>query len=662
MTRFLSVLMVVALGAAAGCASAEGADRDPATRTAPAPSSTKRTASRCTPARPAQPSNAVQHFAFDGHDRTYLLAVPVAHDGTVRRPLIFDFHGWGSNKETFEAETQLGRNGAARGVYVVTPEALGDPTRWNWDSRADGPDDFGFVHALLADLEQRLCVDAARVYAAGHSNGAAFAGILPCKAPYEFAAAASASATVPSWCPGGVTPSMLTVRGTADPQVRYDRAAVDGVVATWVKRDGCATTPRRDQPIDGVLRVRYDRCTQGAEVMLDTIVGGVHVWAGSPAAQTKPGNSDAGRRFSATTAVLDLFARHLRTWGPKATSVHARPCATSSVAVSERTVALPEQTLNSGWSPDSKRIAYADRFINSPVMILDLQRRTTRAITAPMHAVAPTRASNGRIYFSSRPDGGGEGRAQNLSHHTPPDMYVIDAGGSHLQRIELAAPHPEGDSAVYWDSSAPAKFSPDGAKVGLSTLQGGNWVMYVGAIVRHGDRLRVDHLEPVNAPDGHWYEVKAFSRDGSTLLFGSDRDTQPGRPSNSDVYTMNLADRRITRYTTDPAWEETMDLIPHGDVAVISSDRAHPLTTSPTGTNATDNDQAGGGLARHDLYLSGPSGDRGPLRRLTFDGEDGWDNIRPRWSPDGRHISVSQRHAGDERVEVLTLSCAPRRV
>jgi polyhydroxybutyrate depolymerase len=660
MTRILSFLMVVALGAAAGCASAEGAGRDGASRTSSAPSSNKSTAPRCTPARPAHPTNVVQHFAFDGQDRTYLLGVPGGDDGTAPRPLIFDFHGWGSDMNTFEAETLLGRNGAARGAYVVTPQALGNPTRWNWDSRADGPDDFGFVHALLAGLEQRLCVDTERVYVAGHSNGAAFAGLLPCKAPYEFAAAASASGTVPSSCPDGVTPSMLTVRGTADPQVRYDQAAVDDVVATWVKHDGCATTPRRDEPIDDVQRVRYDQCEQGAEVVLDTILGGVHVWPGSPAAATKPGNSEAGRTFPATTEVLDFFARHLRTWGPRNKGDHARPCAISTVVFTERTVALPEQTLNNGWSPDSKRIGYADRTINSPVMTLDVQRGTTRTITAPMHAVAPTWASDGRIYFSSRPDGGGEGRAQNLSHHTPPDMYVVDAGGSHLQRIALTAPHPEGDGVVYWDSSAPAKFSPDGTKVGLSTTRGGNWVMLVGAIARHGDRLSVDQLEPVNAPDGHWYEVKGFSRDGTTLLFGSDRDTEPGQPSNSDVYTMNLADRGITRYTNDPAWEETMDLIPRGDVAVISSDRAHPLTTSPTGTNATNNDQAGGGLARHDLYLSGPHGDRGPLRRITFDGEDGWDSIRPRWSPDGRRISVSQRRAGDERVQVLTLSCAPR--
>ena len=161
-------------------------------------------------------------------------------------------------------------------------------------------------------------------------------------------------------------------------------------------------------------------------------------------------------------------------------------------------------------------------------MILDVRRGTKRAITPPMHAVAPTWSSNGRIYFSTRPDGGGEGRSQNLSHHVPPDLYVVNADGSHLEHIALTAAHPEGSSTIYWDSSAPAKFSPDGAKVGFSTVQNGQWVMLVGAIVRHGNRLSVDRLDAVNEPDGHWYEVKGFSRDGATLVFGSDRDTAKG--------------------------------------------------------------------------------------------------------------------------------------
>ena len=118
---------------------------------------------------------------------------------------------------TFEAQTRLAAAGTARGDVVVTPQALGNPTRWNFDRSPSGPDDFGFVHALVTDLEHRLCIDPDRVYTAGHSNGAAFAGLLACRAPYDFAALASVSATVPSTCPSGVVPSMLTIHGYGRP-------------------------------------------------------------------------------------------------------------------------------------------------------------------------------------------------------------------------------------------------------------------------------------------------------------------------------------------------------------------------------------------------------------------------------------------------------------
>lgn len=451
MTRPVLLVSILAAAALAGCVASPNVPRDDANRRSAAARGAD--APACSPARAARVANSVHHFRFDGHDRTYLLSVPVRRDGVRPGPLILDLHGWGGDLRTFDAETMLAKEGSALGDVVVTPQALGNPTRWNWDGRAGGPDDFGFVRALLADLEQRLCIDTNRVYAAGHSNGAAFAGLLACRAPYEFAAVASVSATVPSSCPPGIAPSMLTVRGTADPSVPYDQSTIDNVVGTWAENDDCSEHPRGEEPISGVRRVRYDGCAHGAAVVVDTVVGGVHVWPGSPTAATKAGNSTAGQTFPATREVLDFFARHRRTWGSPGVTGGARPCTNSTVTAAERTIPMPEQTLDDGWAPDSKHIAYADRTLDSPVMILDVRRGVTRAITPAMHAVAPTWSSNGRIYFSTRPDGGGEGRAQNLSHHTPPDLYVVDADGSYLRPIALTGPHPEGPTTVYWDSS-----------------------------------------------------------------------------------------------------------------------------------------------------------------------------------------------------------------
>ena len=58
-----------------------------------------------------------------------------------------------------------------------------------------------------------------------------------------------------------------------------------------------------------VERLRYTRCRSG-EVLLDTVEGGVHVWPGGPRAALRPGNSDAGRRYPASEAILDFFGAH----------------------------------------------------------------------------------------------------------------------------------------------------------------------------------------------------------------------------------------------------------------------------------------------------------------------------------------------------------------
>jgi polyhydroxybutyrate depolymerase len=228
---------------------------------------------------------------------------------------VFDFHGFASNGATEEANTSLGLEGTARGYIVVTPSSV--PPDWNEFSAPDRADDFGFVHALVEDLQTRLCVDTARLYAAGHSNGSAFVGFLACKPPLAFAAIAMVSATIPSLCPDDAGPSVFVVAGTADPLVPYDGGSVAGsttqIPAVLDTMHGygahyrCNPQPVQDTPVDGVQRTRYQGCVRGVAVVLDTIVGGTHYWPGGPDARNDPSNSQAGHSFDATAAVLDFF-------------------------------------------------------------------------------------------------------------------------------------------------------------------------------------------------------------------------------------------------------------------------------------------------------------------------------------------------------------------
>ncbi|OHV61273.1 hypothetical protein BCD48_40145 [Pseudofrankia sp. BMG5.36] len=279
----------------------------------------------CAPTRPAPSVAGTQVFRYDGVDRPYLLALPDGYRGTAASPLVFDFHGFGGSVRDQEASTLMAATGTARGYIVVTPAALGDPPKWNILGTAGAADDYGFAHALLTDLTSRLCVDPDRIYAAGHSNGGAFAGLLACRAPFPFAAVALVSGTPPSTCPAaaiaaGSAPAVLSINGTADTTASY----ADNVnrLDTFVQSYGCHPASTLTTLMAGVTQRRDLGCAavgaEGRDVEVDlvTVDGGTHVWPGGPAASSdRPsavGNSTAGQTFPATQAVLDFFDRHRR--------------------------------------------------------------------------------------------------------------------------------------------------------------------------------------------------------------------------------------------------------------------------------------------------------------------------------------------------------------
>ena len=244
-----------------------------------------------------------RHITVDGTDRTFLLRAP-APDGSGPAPLIIGLHGFGSSAAAFEARTRLAERGSEMGSYVAVPDALGDPARWNFDHRPTGPDDDAFIDALVRRLGAEGCIDRDRVFVAGSSNGAAFAGLLACARPGRFAAVAMVIATVPTACSDEPTPSVLTIRGTDDQHVPFH--GVRELIASDAEHAGCRTGPTLQQLTSNVERTRYAACRDGAEIVLDAVRGGTHQW---PVAS---GPSD----YDATTEVLAFFDRG-RSIGPR---------------------------------------------------------------------------------------------------------------------------------------------------------------------------------------------------------------------------------------------------------------------------------------------------------------------------------------------------------
>ncbi|MDA0638206.1 alpha/beta hydrolase family esterase [Nonomuraea sp. CA-218870] len=257
---------------------------------------------------------------FAGMKREFLLALP---DGDGPHPVLLNLHGLGSNAREQAAYSRLPRAGAARGYVVATPQVAEDRLAWTLP-RGFGPDDTGFLGALLDRLEQRLCVDRRRAFAAGLSYGGGMAAALACGLRGRLAGVAvvaGLSLVRPCQDPPPVT--LVAFHGTADRAVPYRgghplrdatgdlRKLADLVTLPPVRRSaeewaaalGCPE-PEVSSPVRSVRLRAWDGCERGAAVRLYTIDGGGHTW---PGPIEVPRLGVTARGLDATALILDAF-------------------------------------------------------------------------------------------------------------------------------------------------------------------------------------------------------------------------------------------------------------------------------------------------------------------------------------------------------------------
>jgi polyhydroxybutyrate depolymerase len=153
-------------------------------------------------------------------------------------------------------------------VHLLGREAAG----WQIFTTA-GNRDLAFTATLLDRLEADYCIDEARVFATGFSNGAFFTHLLGCTMADRFAAIAPVSGgliTTPCAPARGVP--VLIHHGRHDPliEVQRGRNARDA----WIEKDQCqqpSETPRegmRITPKEHAINSceSYRHCRDGAEV------------------------------------------------------------------------------------------------------------------------------------------------------------------------------------------------------------------------------------------------------------------------------------------------------------------------------------------------------------------------------------------------------------
>ncbi|KAL1849172.1 hypothetical protein VTK73DRAFT_9931 [Phialemonium thermophilum] len=201
-----------------------------------------------------------------GRARTYSVHAPSNYSKTTQYPLIVGFHGSDSIGLFFEADTRLDEPRYTANKIMVYPDGVDGSWAGASYSAVSVTEDLQFVHDLLADVRRRYCVDSARIYATGMSNGGGFVGTLACNDTVggEFAAFAPVAGAFYTDAHGtGCTPARSLVpivefHGGSDASVLYDGGQGEGGyeppiptwLGYWAERNGCQNPPSNESSFD----------------------------------------------------------------------------------------------------------------------------------------------------------------------------------------------------------------------------------------------------------------------------------------------------------------------------------------------------------------------------------------------------------------------------
>lgn len=113
--------------------------------------------------------------------RSYTAHVPLGYGKNKKYPLIVGFHGSDSIGFFFEADTRLDSPRFTSDKIMLYPNGVGGS--WAGPSYHNGTtvqENLQFVSDMLSDVKTKYCIDSARIYAIGISNGGGFVGTLAC--------------------------------------------------------------------------------------------------------------------------------------------------------------------------------------------------------------------------------------------------------------------------------------------------------------------------------------------------------------------------------------------------------------------------------------------------------------------------------------------------
>lgn len=264
-------------------------------------------------------------LTHDGIERAYKLYVPATYTGNEVVPLVFNFHGYGSNagQQMFYGDFRAIADTA--NFIIAHPEGtlLAGTSHFNVGGFTLGStvDDVGFTEAMIDAIAADYAIDLNRVYSTGMSNGGFMSFLLACQLSDKIAAVASVTGSMTpetyNACDAQHPTPVLQIHGTNDGVVPYLgnilwTYPVEDVVAYWVGFNHCNEIPTTTDLTDintsdasTVEHFVYDGGDNGVFVEHYKVAGGDHTWPGA-AINIGVTNQD----FSASAEIWKFFSQY----------------------------------------------------------------------------------------------------------------------------------------------------------------------------------------------------------------------------------------------------------------------------------------------------------------------------------------------------------------
>lgn len=244
-------------------------------------------------------SSTTHQFTIEssGGARSYAVHTPAQYAYNTRTPAVIIFSGKGGTGAEFQYTTDF-KNQPVLSIY---PEPLKDKdgvTAWQGAPYSpEGVSDVYFVGDVIKQVSKDYCIDPARIYTVGMSNGGGIAWLSACYLSDTIAATASISGAYYQkyqHCPEPKRPvPVLAVHSRTDTQVPYAGSTKRGLIPidTWVAERAKANQCQPTSAVKGAAEftiTTWQKCKENATVELLTLTNKQHGWMDLPDLSSDP--------------------------------------------------------------------------------------------------------------------------------------------------------------------------------------------------------------------------------------------------------------------------------------------------------------------------------------------------------------------------------------